>query len=96
MKVLWTDEALRDLDQIANYLTEQFPSVAPLLDKRIRDTVTRIRRWPQSARATAGRSDVRIVPLGPYPYKLFYRVREDTVEILHVHHAARQPWEEEQ
>jgi plasmid stabilization system protein ParE len=35
------------------------------------------------------------VPLGRYPYKIFYRVTEESVEILHVHHAARQPWDEQ-
>jgi hypothetical protein len=34
------------------------------------------------------------VPLGRYPYKIFYRVIADTIEILHIHHAARQPWDE--
>jgi hypothetical protein len=37
---------------------------------------------------------VRVVPLGRYPYKIFYRVTKDAVEILHVHHAAREPWDE--
>jgi hypothetical protein len=35
-----------------------------------------------------------VVPLGRYPYKIFYRVTNDTVEILHIHHAARRPWDE--
>jgi len=38
------------------------------------------------------RSSVRVVPLVRYPYRIFYRVGGDgdVVEILHVHHAARQ------
>jgi len=31
--------------------------------------------------------------LGHYPYKILYRVTADTVEILHIHHAARRPWD---
>ena len=95
MKVLWTEEALHDLDEIADYLITHFPAVAPLLAKRINDTVARIRRWPQSARTSAGRPNVRVVPLGRFPYKIFYRVREDAIEVLHVHHGARQPWDEQ-
>jgi plasmid stabilization system protein ParE len=33
---------------------------------------------------------------GRYPYKIFYRVRAGTVEILHIHHAAREPWGEQE
>jgi plasmid stabilization system protein ParE len=32
---------------------------------------------------------VRAVPLGRYPYVIFYRVTANAVEILHVHHTAR-------
>ncbi len=46
-------------------------------------------------RASAHRPGVRVVPLGRYPYKIFYRVSGDAVEILHIHHAAREPWDEE-
>ena len=52
MKVVWTDEALDDLNEIVGYVTERFPAVAPPLERCIRDTVARIRHWPQSARST--------------------------------------------
>jgi len=32
---------------------------------------------------------MRVVPLVRYPYKVFYRVSDQTVEILYIHHAAR-------
>jgi plasmid stabilization system protein ParE len=94
MKVVWTDEALRDLDEIAEYVTVHYPTVAPAVGLRIRAVVDRVGRWPQSARRSLKRPDVRVVPVGRYPYKIFYRVTERSIEILHVHHAARQPWDE--
>jgi plasmid stabilization system protein ParE len=27
-----------------------------------------------------------------YPYKIFYRLRDDAVEILHIRHTARRAW----
>ncbi len=83
MKVIYTDEALKDLDEIADWLAVHYPAVAPAVEQRIRAVVARIGRWPESARRSAKRSGVRVVPLGRYPY-----------EILHIHHAARQPWDE--
>jgi hypothetical protein len=46
-------------------------------------------RGPESARRIPERPGVRVVPLIRYPYKIFYHVVGDTVEILHIHHAAR-------
>ena len=94
MRVVWTDEALRDLEEIAEFLAIRYPTVAPALELRIRAVVSRISRWPESARRSAQRPGVRVVPLGRYPYKLFYRVTADAIEILHLHHAARRPWDE--
>jgi toxin ParE1/3/4 len=92
MKVVYTDEALDDLDAIANWLIVHHPAVAPVVERRIRSRT--IARWPESSRRSAMRPDVRVVSLGRYPYKIFYRVADGTVEILHIHHAARQPWDE--
>jgi hypothetical protein len=39
-----------------------------------------------------GRQTVRQTPLVRYPYRIFYRVTE-VIEILHIHHTAREPWD---
>jgi toxin ParE1/3/4 len=93
MKVRYTEEALTDLDAIADWLIAHYPAVAPAVERRIRSVVAHIARWPESSRRSAKRPGVRAVPLGRYPYKIFYRVTDDTVEILHIHHAAREPWD---
>jgi plasmid stabilization system protein ParE len=95
MKVVYTEEALKDLGAIADWLTVHYPKVAPAVERRIRRVVAHIARWPESSRRSAGRPNVRVVSLGRYPYRIFYRVTDDTVEILHIHHAARQPWDEQ-
>ena len=94
MKVVWTDEALRDLEQIADYTAAHHPSAAAGLEERLRVVLDRISRWPESARRSLERPGIRVVPLGRYPYKLFYRVAGDSLEILHLHHTARQPWDD--
>jgi toxin ParE1/3/4 len=94
MKVVYTDEALKDLDAIADWLIVHYPAIAPAVERRIRSVVAHIARWPESSRRTAKRPGVRAIPLGRYPYRIFYRVTGDAVEILHIHHSARQPWDE--
>ncbi len=94
MKVVYTAAARRDLDEIADWLVVHYPTIAPDVERRIRAVVAHIERWPESARRSANRPEVRVAPVGRYPYKIFYRIMTDTIEILHIHHAARRPLDE--
>ena len=95
MKVVYTAAAQNDLREIGEWLAAHYPAVALQVERRIRDVVAHIARWPESAPPAAGREGVRVVPLGHYPYKIFYRLTTDAVEILHIRHAARRPWVEQ-
>jgi plasmid stabilization system protein ParE len=94
MKVVYTASAVQDLSDIADWLHTNYPAIAPAVARRIRAVVVRIGRWPDSAPRSNKRADVRVAAVGRYPYKIFYRVRDNIVEILHIHHAAREPWDE--
>jgi plasmid stabilization system protein ParE len=34
---------------------------------------------------------VRVLPVGRYPYLVFYTLRDDEIVILHIRHGARAP-----
>ncbi len=89
MKVVWTESALADLDEILAYTAEHYPSLVGPLERRIRAAVARIADWPLSARVVDERPGAHVVPLIRYPYRIFYRLAGETVELLHIHHAAR-------
>jgi toxin ParE1/3/4 len=56
----------------------------------------RIGQWPESAQEVEQRPGIRAVPFIRYPYRLFYQVTSEAVEILHIRHTARQaPWKGE-
>jgi toxin ParE1/3/4 len=94
MKVVLTDEALRDLDDILGFIALHYPTISLSFEKRLRTVLRRIGNWPQSAPEVEQRPSVRVVPLIRYPYKIFYRVTTEAVEVLHIHHAAREPFGE--
>lgn len=96
MKVVYTDAAINDLRSIGEWTAAHFPSIALQVEQRIRHVVNRIGRWPESGPCLAEREGVRVVPVGRYPYRIFYRVTTDAVEILHIHHVARQAWDAQQ
>jgi toxin ParE1/3/4 len=90
MKVVYTTEALADLESILSYIASNYPAVSEAFQNRLHAVVARVSRWPESAQEVAERPGVRVVPLIRYPYKIFYQVSNETIEILHVHHAARE------
>jgi plasmid stabilization system protein ParE len=94
VKIVFTERATEDLRDIAAYLRASYPSVAASVERRLRIVIARIARWPESSQQVEQRPGVRVAPLVRYPYKIFYRVTAETVEILHIHHSSRRaPWE---
>ena len=89
MRVVYTDEALSDLTEILVYIDANYPINSSAFRHRLRAVTARIGAWPESAEEVAQRPGVRMVPLIRYPYRIFYRVSSDAVEILHIHHSAR-------
>ena len=90
MKVIFTDPALEDIKAIHAYITARYPHVSLSVERRFRLVLARIGAWPESAQRVVERPDVRVVPLVRYPYKIFYRIKTDIVEILHIHHSSRE------
>ena len=90
MKVVFTDDALRDLDEILQYISQHYPLVYEPFETRLRTIVTRIGAWPESAQEVEQRPGIRSVPFIRYPYKILYRILPDRIEVLHIHHSARE------
>ena len=96
MKVEYSNRALADLRKLSAGSQATFGHrIAAALETRIRAIVEQIRQAPESAPRVEQRPGVRVVPLIRYPYKIFYRIADDTVRILHIRHTSRRPWENE-
>ena len=89
MRVIYTEEALKNLDGILAYIASNHPNVYEAFQSRLQSVVKRISEWPDSAQEVAQRPGVRVVPLIRYPYKVFYQNTGQAIEILYIHHAAR-------
>ena len=90
MKVRYTNRAYRDREEILNYLRARSLSGARGVLERFDGAAALLSEQPSSGILT-DKLDVRVLFVGRYPYKFFYRVRGDTVEILHIRHTARAP-----
>lgn len=86
--ILWTDEALSEIEAIVEYITAYNPVAAQALADRIFDTVeTQLPDHPQSGRPGRVQSTRELIV--HRSYIVAYRVANETVEILTVRHAAR-------
>ncbi len=93
MIVRYTPRAERDLEAILFYISERSPGGARNVWQSISKVVDGLRDNPEIG-AKTNLPGVRVRLTIGYPYRLFYRVRDEAVEILHIRHAARRRWRE--
>ena len=91
MRVRFSPGAFADREQIFEYLYERSPNGARNVLASMRAAVAQLADQPYSGYQTDD-PDVRVKFVIRYPYKIFYRVREDVVEIAHIRHTSRRPW----
>ena len=92
MKLVYSRRALADLGAIATYYTSSAsPKIADAIGRRLDSVIDRICRAPEAAPRVSQRSHVRVVAVVRYPFRIFYRLRGETVDILHIRHTSRLP-----
>jgi toxin ParE1/3/4 len=89
--VRFTPRAAADLVGILTYLERRSPEGARRVAASLRRTLEIVASHPQSGAST--RQPQLFVKITPnYPYKIFYRVNEHSIDILHIRHSTRRPW----
>jgi toxin ParE1/3/4 len=87
MLIKWTKTALASIDEIAGYIAKDNPTRAISFLRELQDAVTKLQAHPGIGRA--GRVPGTRELVLHKNYIAIYRVRGDDVEILRLHHAAR-------
>ena len=87
-KVVWSDRAVSDVENIKAYIAQFNPSAADRMAGRLVAAALQLESVPAIGRATTrGRRELAIVT----PYLIRYRITGDRVTILEVRHGARRP-----
>lgn len=87
MSARYTRTALEEIDEILTYLASRNPSAASAIAARIEQVVAWIAEFPRIGYSID--HDVRMLPLGRYPFLVFYSIDQDDVVIRNVRHHAR-------
>jgi addiction module RelE/StbE family toxin len=92
MKVRYTPRARADREAIFQYLRERSPTGASRVMAAVVAAAEHLGDHPLSGSETEF-PGIRAKLAGRYPYKIYYRLRNDAVELIHIRHTSRRPWE---
>jgi toxin ParE1/3/4 len=89
MKVRYTDTALSEIDDILSYIAKDNPLAAEEVGAVMWATIARVAEFPRLAIET-DLPGVRVAPVLPYRYLIFYSTYHDALVIRNVRHSARE------
>jgi toxin ParE1/3/4 len=89
-QIIWTEPALLDLNEIAEYIALDKPDAARHLVKQAFSSVDRLEQFPESGRMPPELEHSKYREIIAGPCRIFYRVDQDKVYIVYVMRGERQ------
>jgi toxin ParE1/3/4 len=91
MKIRYSPQARDDLHDIFHYLNERSPSGAENVMRAIYASIAFLAENPLASQET-GVAEIRVRIVRRYNFKIFYKLDRDTIDLIHIRHAARRPF----
>ncbi len=76
-KIIWSDSALSDLNDIAEYIALDKESAAKKLVRNLFSSIERLEQFPESGRVPAELIDSKYREIIVGPCRVFYRIEND-------------------
>ena len=89
-QLIWTESALYDLNDIAEYIALENPSAAKALVRHVFLSVERLEEHPSSGKFPAELEGKRYREVVSGPCRIFYRYTQNQVIVLYVMRSERQ------
>lgn len=83
-EIIWTEPALQELDQIADYISLDNPKAAKKLVQEYFKRVEDLQRHPELGKRVEELDQSTHRELVLPPCRLFYRIEEETIYIIHI------------
>lgn len=87
--LVWSPEAIEDIESIAAYIERDSPWYARVVASRIIETAERIPEHPEAGRIVPEVGDTAIRERFVYSYRIIYRVEAGRVLVAAVIHGSR-------
>ena len=89
MKVIWSDQAKEQLGSIFNFASRTSELYAQRLINRLVARADLLGDFPEMGRINPKLQELEVRELIEAPYRIFYRIEREKVEIIGVVHGAR-------
>ena len=90
MRIVWTEEALGDLEEIlVYYYLEASPRTAAAVERRIIAEIEALPPFPERIRESERVPGARELVVNKIPYVVFVQLREDSIVVLNIVHTKR-------
>ena len=88
-RILWSPQALSDLESIRDYIARDSPRYAELVLQRLVAAVDQLEAFPESGRVVPERNADDLREIIVRPYRIVYRLRPGVAEVVTVFRASR-------
>ena len=88
MRLRWTAAAAADLENINSYLSANHPSYRAATIRRLHAAAVSLTSHPLKGKLGTVQG-TRELFLGPLPYVIVYRVKDEFIELLRFYHSAQ-------
>ena len=89
MRIIYTDEAVQQLQHIYEYIKQDNQGNAQSFIEKILRKISSINTFPYAHRKVPEYEDERLRELIIKPYRVIYLVKEDSINIVTILHGAR-------
>jgi toxin ParE1/3/4 len=89
VEVIWSDNALSDIEEIAGFIERDSLQYASLVTSEIFQSVKVLSQFPRIGRKVPERNDPKLREVQVPPYRVIYRLLDEGVTILTVVHSRR-------
>ncbi len=89
VKIKWTNHALEELDDIADYISKDSPKYAQILVKQIYEMVSHLKQFPKLGRKVPEYGDPELREILYKTYRIIYLIKKEHLEIISIIHGSR-------
>ena len=89
VKVKWTEHAIEELEDIAEYILKDSEKYAQILVKQVYEMVTQLNQFPQIGRIVPEYNNPNLREILYKNYRIIYLIKDECIEIISVIHGSR-------
>lgn len=89
VKIIWSEQATKDLNEIFTYISRDSPYFATLLANQIYEVVSNLIDFPNIGRKVPEFKNPSIREIIFKNYRIIYRINQNNIEIVTIFHGRR-------